>query len=144
MLSVTQSRIPCPGFSRWNGAILALCLLLTSCATKEEDEEVGGTETRNAFYGNWCGPLKSGPDAAVDDLDSCCATHDQCYDAFTQEINYLQCSEEGEKLTCDRALVSCLEALNDDATQWTNPPAEKEAAETYRKDARALFAACSA
>lgn len=50
-------------------------------------------------YGNWCGPGHSGPGAPIDDLDTACMHHDQCYSArgYFNE-------------TCDRELIAEIRA----------------------------------
>jgi hypothetical protein len=55
----------------------------------------GSSETDGCWYGNWCGPLCGGGDP-VDDLDSCCKAHDECY----AQNGYLNCS-------CDWDLANC-------------------------------------
>jgi Phospholipase A2. len=49
------------------------------------------------YYGNWCGPLCSGPGDPIDNVDSCCQVHDNCY----AENGYFDCD-------CDLALLDCL------------------------------------
>lgn len=49
---------------------------------------------------NWCGPLCSGPQAPVNQVDRCCKKHDQCYEKY----GYFSCS-------CNRALLRCLKTL---------------------------------
>lgn len=48
------------------------------------------------LYGNWCGPGQSGPGAPIDDLDTCCMVHDNCYG----REGYFDCG-------CDAALCGC-------------------------------------
>jgi hypothetical protein len=75
------------------------------------------------YYGNWCGSNHSGgydrpwdqltPDEQqnaeppIDDLDTCCQTHDKCYASCRDKY---PCSEN-ERLTClkncDRELAEC-------------------------------------
>lgn len=50
------------------------------------------------IYGNWCGPGCSGPSDPIDGVDSCCKTHDLCYD----RNGYFDCE-------CDAALIRCLD-----------------------------------
>lgn len=45
-------------------------------------------------WGNWCGPLHSGPGAPVDLLDRACMRHDKCY------------SWGGGNCSCDKALIA--------------------------------------
>lgn len=49
------------------------------------------------LYGNWCGPLCSGPGAPIDDVDQCCQAHDQCY----ANRGYGACS-------CNWKLMACV------------------------------------
>lgn len=58
------------------------------------------------FYGNWCGPGYSGPKDPIDDVDSCCKAHDQCYD----QRGYSACS-------CDKELLKCLKPKRDISTK---------------------------
>jgi hypothetical protein len=51
----------------------------------------------SCIYGNWCGPGCSGPEDPVDDLDTCCQIHDNCYNAR----GWGACS-------CDRELMACV------------------------------------
>ena len=134
-------------------SIFAIFIYTTSCdgPPTEEDATEAETETTAAtnevkseiLYGKWCGPLYSGPDAAVDDLDGCCKTHDECYDAFGTDINYLQCNAPGAKLDCDRSLVQCLKDLSTTTSEWTTPPATEATALDYRTKALAIFKGCS-
>ncbi len=61
----------------------------------EEDAEAKGLLP--CIYGNWCGPLCSGPDAPISAVDRCCMYHDQCYG----EHGYFNCD-------CDRDIIICL------------------------------------
>ena len=128
--------------------ILISGLLLSSCLDdifdKAEDikDEFTNMVGELKDYANWCGPAHSGPDAALDSMDSCCETHDHCYEALNLEgSDYADCTE-GEKLTCDTALVTCLEALDDDSSTWTVPAADATEAEAYKDDAITIFKTC--
>lgn len=68
---------------------------LSEVAAEEEDAEAKGLLP--CIYGNWCGPLCSGPDAPISPVDRCCMYHDQCYG----EHGYFNCS-------CDRDIIICL------------------------------------
>lgn len=57
------------------------------------------------FYGNWCGPGCSGPDAPIDDVDNCCKKHDKCY----EKKGYFSKS-------CDKKLLECLRSKVDSRT----------------------------
>ena len=136
-------------FSVWVTSLL----LMVSCdgVPSEEDADEAETETTAAtaevrdeiLYGKWGGPLYSGPENAIDDLDSCCMTHDQCYDGFSTDINYLECNVKGSKLDCDRTLVQCLKDLSDDTSTWTTAPTSSADALAYKTKALAIFKACS-
>lgn len=92
-------------------AWIALCALVASCASTPYRDRVivtaDGTATQHFFsYGNFCGPgipaLKEGGALInhwppLDDVDSICYAHDQCY-AVTFDHND----------NCDRAFVEVL------------------------------------
>jgi RHS repeat-associated protein len=77
-------------------------------------------------YGNYCGPgwtsgtIYGDPDwnvRSIDDLDSCCKTHDRCYYYIDKkQKNPLQCKIDGkapnDKSDCDRGLCSCLKGVD--------------------------------
>lgn len=124
-------------------SLLFLAGLLFNCGELKQDETEGvGAVKDEIIYGKWCGPLYSGPEDPDDDLDTCCQTHDQCYDGINGGVNYLQCNK-GEKQTCDRAFVVCVQALPDDVDEWTSPPANSTDAVDYQSNALAVFQACS-
>ncbi len=137
----------------WPVLVMANLSFSLSCDKLKNDDdedddkitdEVINSPVNKLFYGNWCGPLKSGPDAAADSLDSCCQVHDGCYDEIGDDLNYFQCHKAGAKADCDTAFVACVKALSDTASEWTNPPAKPEEALTYKKEATLVFAECSA
>lgn len=50
----------------------------------------------------WCG-MNCGSGVPVNSLDTCCRTHDYCYDSF---------SSYPTRCTCDRNLINCAKATN--------------------------------
>lgn len=80
------------------------------------------------WYGNWCGagyPPRGTNPAAKDAVDSCCRTHDKCYDAYGMD----RCS-------CDLSLLSCLQsAKNSNGVSWTG--------KVFANSATALFSSLS-
>nr|WP_083270875.1 hypothetical protein [Bacillus marinisedimentorum] len=46
----------------------------------------------------WCGPGCSGPGTPLNEVDSCCKTHDECYRAYG-----------GPDCRCDSEFLRCLE-----------------------------------
>ena len=75
---------------------------------KEVDED--NNETKNilpCIYGNWCGPLCSGPDDPISPVDTCCMYHDQCYG----ENGYFNCD-------CDLEIIHCLARYYYMGSEW--------------------------
>jgi len=114
---------------------IAVLASLVSCGDDDDDNNI-------IQYGNWCGPGYSGPDAAVDSLDSCCQGHDQCYDDHEIPLkDYAKCVQ-GDKVTCDVDFVDCMDALASDPSNWAVSPADEDDALEYKTSATALFTAC--
>jgi hypothetical protein len=101
-------------------------------------------EFKRAFgsykYGSYCGPGVGG--SPIDDIDSCCQTHDGAYSAAGYTGNDLNgmFSADGVLATeaADSALVHCLNAT------ITGPHWHDPAAIAYREAAIALFGARAA
>jgi phospholipase A2-like protein len=91
-------------------------------------------------YGSYCGPGGSG--TPIDDIDTCCETHDHAYTAVGQSGSDLErmFSAAGVVATeaADSALVGCLNATITGPT-WHDP-----AAIAYREAAIAIFGARAA
>ncbi|KAB3539714.1 hypothetical protein F8154_00755 [Alkaliphilus pronyensis] len=64
---------------------------------EQEEKNIEATGLLPCIYGNWCGPMCSGPDAPISAVDRCCMHHDQCYG----EQGYFNCD-------CDREIIICL------------------------------------
>ncbi len=100
--------------------------------------------------GNWCGKnwsggvnpqLNNGNDgilSAVDSMDDCRKTHDQCYGFVDNNV----CSEaDAHKKVCDAQLVSCLNRLDSNPLNWPKPPRSGTLFDTiiYKNAAIILF-----
>jgi RHS repeat-associated protein len=103
--------------------------------------------------GNWCGKNWSGgwatsahgglpgPMGPVDSLDSCCRTHDLCWDSCEHLVGdpmrYRDC-----RYKCDKNIVKCLNDLDPDCTKWAHPARAGTEADSdmFRDDARRYWA----
>jgi RHS repeat-associated protein len=103
--------------------------------------------------GNWCGKNWSGgwapsahgglpgPMGPVDSLDSCCKTHDLCWDSCEHLIGdpmrYRDC-----RYKCDKNIVKCLNDLDPDCNKWAHPARAGTEADSdiFRDDALRYWA----
>lgn len=74
----------------------------------------------------------------MDSLDSCCKTHDLCYESCEKGPPSLHktCIKK-----CDAGLVGCLKDLSDDCRKWPKPPRKgtEDDSNSYRNHAISLF-----
>lgn len=68
--------------------------LISHAYEVEKHPEYGKDRGGLPIWGNWCGPLHSGPGKPIDRLDTACMHHDQCYG----KRGYFSCS-------CDQELL---------------------------------------
>jgi RHS repeat-associated protein len=117
------------------------------------DVKGGRSMTDGPRNGNWCGKNWSGgwvtslhgglpgPHGPVDSLDSCCKTHDLCWDSCEHlsgdPKRYRDC-----RYKCDKDMVKCLNDLNPDCTKWRHPPraGTEGESDTFRDDALRYWA----
>ncbi len=125
--------------------MIASAMTFASCNYDELNDALEHAIERS-WYGNWCGPMHSGPDAPVDDLDQLCYDHDKCYELVpvSGEMYYECTPNTTGKYACDTTFVEDMQELEPDFSNWTKkPPAgmEDEAAQ-FRIDAIKLFGGC--
>jgi len=114
-----------------------------SCNYEEINDALEHAIERS-WYGNWCGPMHGGG-TPVDEIDSLCKAHDECYAANSiAGDQYYECAPGVKVTTCDKPFVIGMRGLDENPALWS-PPApsgmEDEAAQ-YRLDALKLFGGC--
>ncbi len=124
--------------------MIASAMTFASCNYDELNDALEHAIERS-WYGNWCGPMHSGPDDPVDEMDSYCKIHDECYATWGIAGDvYYECIP-GKKVDCDNEFVDHLKndlEANSDLWSPAPPAINKQAAEQYRIDAIKLFGGC--